>query len=540
MPDISTEAPLPRLAPHLVSRPKLSSWLKRHAEVPVRILAAPSGSGKYSAIVTYLQERGSGAFLHVQREEPLAALRRRLARALGLAKAPATFDELLAALCRCAPVEIAFYDVAFAAEDALEEIDRLINEAPAGVNIIVGTRSRALVDISRMLANGSAVLCDAQMLAFEEDEAARLAQALDVCANSGDIAALLRESEGWAVVTAGVLRHAAGSGRPLGGAFEDWFRKQGRLFGEFIKRELELSSERERDAFRRLIGGVRTELPGLESTGLFVRYDESGYHPYRIVARLCGGELGLAAAEGTPAPPLAVRMFGRFEAEIGGQPIPWVRRRDQDLFKYLLLKRDASASRGELVDTFWPHADPHLAGQCLRTACANIRKAIASLVGNGGAELYLDTGAVVSLNLSHIVLDVHQFKMHVTAADAAYEQGHHDEAIAGYRAADALYRGALLQEDAQAPWFAPRIALYQELYLHELERQGECWLAKGEPVLARQCAYRILNLDPAAAGGRSLVERALAAAPPRPQREGRERVLRVMRGGLLQRRQVSP
>ncbi|TAM76094.1 hypothetical protein EPN44_06595 [bacterium] len=525
MPSISAETPLPRLAPHLISRPKIESWLKRHADVPVRLFAAPSGSGKLTSIVTYMQARGGGAYLRLQRAEPPRAMRQRLARALNLAKAPASFDELLVALRRRAPVEIAFFDVVMAAEETLEEIDRLVDEAPAGVNLIVGTRSRAIVDVSRMLASGCAVLCDAEMLAFDAYETTRLAEALGVASTPSDIAYLLHESEGWAAVTTGVLRHAATTGRPLSGAFEDWVRRQGRLFSEFIARELEFATERERTAFHRLIAGAQSALPELETTGLFVRYDESGYRPYRVVARLCGAEPRLAADESVPALPMTVKMFGRFEAEIGGRPIPWVRRRDQDLFKYLLLKGNSSASRGELIETFWPQADPHLAGQSLRTACANVRKAIGTLVGSEGAERYISTNGAICLNLAHIVVDVRRFKAHITDGDEEYERGHHDEAIAHYRAADALYRGPLLQEDASAPWFAPRVAMYQELYVHSLERQGECWIAKGEPILARQCAYRVLALKPDAVEGRRLVRLALSSPGPSEDADQKRRAI---------------
>ena len=49
----------PRLAPSVIRRPRLEDWLGRFSSVPVRLLIAPPGYGKTTAIVTYLRHSGS-------------------------------------------------------------------------------------------------------------------------------------------------------------------------------------------------------------------------------------------------------------------------------------------------------------------------------------------------------------------------------------------------------------------------------------------------------------------------------------------------
>ena len=39
-----------------------------------------------------------------------------------------------------------------------------------------------------------------------------------------------------------------------------------------------------------------------------------------------------------PRPPMQVRLFGWFLAEIDRQPIEWIRRRDRQIFKYVALQ----------------------------------------------------------------------------------------------------------------------------------------------------------------------------------------------------------
>jgi ATP/maltotriose-dependent transcriptional regulator MalT len=75
---------LPRLAPTAVLRPRISAWLERYAEMPLRLLAAPAGAGKTVAIAAYLSvTTRPGVYLALRPETTPEQFRARLASALG-------------------------------------------------------------------------------------------------------------------------------------------------------------------------------------------------------------------------------------------------------------------------------------------------------------------------------------------------------------------------------------------------------------------------------------------------------------------------
>jgi DNA-binding SARP family transcriptional activator len=192
---------------------------------------------------------------------------------------------------------------------------------------------------------------------------------------------------------------------------------------------------------------------------------------------------------------LAVRMLGSFEAAIDGRRVEWIRRREAQIFKYLLLKDDGAASRDELRDVFWPGVPVQLGTQSLRTASSNIRKALAALVGYPNVERYFSSRGDISINLDNVTVDVRRLRAHVADGDAERERGHARQALAHYRAAESIYRGELLLGEYPERWYAPHAAAYQALFVYVLERIGELLDAAGRPNDARQYAERARGLS---------------------------------------------
>jgi DNA-binding SARP family transcriptional activator len=183
-------------------------------------------------------------------------------------------------------------------------------------------------------------------------------------------------------------------------------------------------------------------------------------------------------------------MFGRFEAAIDGRRIEWIRRREAQLFKYLLLKPNGGATRAELRSVFWPEGDYHLATQSLRTASSNIRKALAAIVGYANVDRYFSSRGDIAVNLERAVVDVRRFAAHVTDGDAEYERGNDSEALAHYRAAESLYGGDLLSGEYPEAWYAPRTEMYKVMYGRVLERLGKNHEEAGRYRHAREYAAR--------------------------------------------------
>jgi hypothetical protein len=493
---------LPRLAPASLHRGRISAWLERHAERPLRLLVATAGAGKTTAVVTYLgAKKGTHAYLALKRDETLEVFRGRLARALAIDYAPASFAALLAAIATRAPCDIAIDDIDGATVETREELEALAAEAPAGISLVYCARSRIAVDTRRFLERGLGAMLDGPALAFDGDEIARLAELHAVRYAPADIARLLEETEGWPIVVSWAIRDAAEGGTGLAGAYEHWRKNSGRHFREFIDDELRDAGDRYRSAFRIAIRGTgaaveRERLAELEERGLFVYFADGLFRPYRVARQF---DLDPAAAprdgDSTTAELLVVRMFGRFEAEIGGRRIDWIRRREAQIFKYLLLKPNGTATRAELRATFWPGTDVHLATQSIRTASSNIRKAIAAVTGYARVDRYFHSSGDICVVLENAVIDVRRFTSHVADGDKEREAGRTHEAFAHFRAAEMIYGGELLGGDYPEPWHAARAEMYRSLYCGLLERIAEYHADAGHGRQARGYAQRARELS---------------------------------------------
>jgi DNA-binding SARP family transcriptional activator len=494
---------LPRLAPSTVRRPRLERWLATHAGIPVRLLIAPSGSGKTTLLLKYVPESAIAAgYCALPPGCGPAALFQAIASALALPRVPRSHDDMLALLQTLeGAVELVVDDADNAAPEANALLHRLVEDAPDTVSFIYASRARDTLDAKTWIARGLAVLCDWRKLAFDTAETQLLAEACGVSHTGVDVSRLIEESDGWAIVLSGAVRCAAEDARSLGGAFENWRTRYGQMFTEFIAAELDRAEEEDRASLRGIMAGALPDdedrLQRLEAQGLFVIDDAGGCRPLRPIRHLRGGR---ARSPQTQLAPMSARMFGHFEVRIGGTEIAWIRKRDQQIVKYLLLKPSASATRTELASIFWPEADRQLAAQSVRTACSNIRKAIAAITGYAVVERYFRADPDVALELSQVAADVRRFGSHVADGDGAFDRGDLEEAGARYRAAEELYAGRLLDADAPEAWFAAHAQLLEDRYVIVLERLAQLAFDEGDMKGAADYAYRVQQLRPDSEG----------------------------------------
>lgn len=494
---------LPRLAPSTIRRPRLERWLAAHARIPVRLLIAPSGSGKTTLLLKYIPDSPIAAgYCALPPGCGPASLFAALAEGLALPRIPQSPEDTIAMLRTLrGPVELIVDDADNATPQAIAHLHRLVESAPENVSFVYGARARDVLDAKTWIARGLAVLCDFRKLAFDASETQLLAEACGVPHSDVDVSRLIEETDGWTIVLSGAVRCAAEDGRSLNGAFEGWRMRYGQLFTEFIASELDRASEEDRALLRGVMAGALPEdeerLQRLEAAGLFVIDGAGGCRPLRPIRKLRGGRARSPQAQ---LPPMSVRMFGHFDVRIGGSEIPWVRKRDQQIIKYLLLKPSASATRAELASIFWPEADRQLAAQSVRTACSNIRKAIAAITGYAAVEGYFRADPDVALELSSVVADVRRFGAHVADGDGAFDRGDLEEAAARYRAADELYAGRLLDADSPEAWFAAQAQLLEDRYVIVLERLAQLAFDEGDLKDAADYAYRVQQQRPDSEG----------------------------------------
>lgn len=449
MHDVSIRAKLPKLAPDTIHRERIVGWLAEHADVPLRLIAAPSGSGKTTALVTYAAApRHRAVYAALDAGTTPAALRAALARSFGFAApADAEDDELLGALVDAGRCEVLVDEVDRAPEAVRTMLRRFVYEAPENVTFVFASRSREVVDATRLLSLGLAAVLDGDRLAFTRDEAARLAEAARLDVDERELGRLLHDTEGWAFALCSAIRECASTNRALEGAFDRWRRSNGRLVRRFVDAALADEDPLLAGAARRLFDGETIDEPvldRLEARGLFVRWADGAFRPYRAIARV--------ARAATPAPvqsltPFTVRLFGKNDVRIEGQQVAWFRRRDAQIFAFLALQPQGRARRETLIRVFWPQTDRHLAAQSLRSACSTMRRSLAAVVGYADLNHYVAFGDEIALNLELFAIDARRVRSHLRDAEHAWAAGDVAGALDHDRAALRLAGQPLLEGD---------------------------------------------------------------------------------------------
>lgn len=134
--------------------------------------------------------------------------------------------------------------------------------------------------------------------------------------------------------------------------------------------------------------------------------------------------------------------------------------------------------------------------QSVRTACSNIRKAIAGAIGYARVDRYFRADHAIVIDLSNVVTDVGRFSAHAMVGDAAYERGDLREAAIHYEAAEKSYAGRLLEDEAPGKWFATQAASLEERFGIVLERLAEAVYEGGDITHAAEYAYRAKLIHP--------------------------------------------
>jgi AAA domain-containing protein len=446
--EVSTRAKLPKLAPDTIRRERISGWMADHADVPLRLVAAPSGSGKTTALVSYAAtSRHRAAYVALDAGTTPGELRAAIAGTLGCGE-PQDDDQLLRALESAGRCEVLVDEVDRGPEAVRASLRRFVYEAPENVTFVYATRARDVVNATRLVSLGLGAVLDGERLAFTVEEATRLAEAARLDASDErEVGRLVHDTEGWAFAVCSAIRDTASSGRPLDGAFDRWRRTNARFMHRFIDDALADAEPPLAVAARKLFDGELIDevtLDRLEQRGLFVRWTGGAFRPYRAVARVARASTAQPTRTLTP---FAVRLFGKPEVRVEGERVAWFRRRDAQIFAFLALQPHGRARREQLLHVFWPDADRQLAAQSLRSACSTMRRSLAAVVGYADLPHYVSFGEEIALNLDLFAIDARRVRAHLRDADTAWSAGDIVSATDHDRAALRLAKEDLLDGD---------------------------------------------------------------------------------------------
>ncbi|MBV9271977.1 MAG: AAA family ATPase [Candidatus Eremiobacteraeota bacterium] len=495
-----------------------------YAASPLRLLVAPPGSGKTTIILRYIEESaGRVGYCCLPPAATVEDLHAAVARALNNDKVPQTYQQFEKMVCAATArgIQLAVDDADNADADALAELHRLLDDVPLNASLIYSGKSRDALRTTSLVSRGVADLCDAKKLFFTPDEAGLLAEKVGVEATDPELQRLIEDTDGWALAVSHTIRRAAAEGETITRAFSEWRADSKSLLADIVAAALIQADDDDRSAFEKVYAGqdvAPERLRKLEANGLFVLHDNGMPRIYRAL-RLVEQP---PASRARPAftPPLMISMFRSFEASIQGRTIPWVRRRDQDIIKYLLLKRTGSATRDEIAETFWPNVDRHLATQSVRTACSTIRRAIGAVVGPSFVDSYFRTTPELQIGLDNVVCDVRRFVAHFNDGEAALQRCEATEAEMHLRASYKLYRGRLLEFEGDKNWFAAAAATMHERHLITLERLAELALDRADSTSAQLYLFQARAAAPERTTVQRLLQRLSSSGSSLPMRTG--------------------
>lgn len=431
-----------KISPATIERPLVMEWLERNAAFPLRALIAPAGYGKTTALVRYLQKVDQPhAYVRAQPGDKSEYLAVRLAAELGLEEV-ATFDDLRVGLLSMPSCTIAIDALDLASREAIfEAASFAIGSPPQVRTIVAGCRSET-INTPRLFSKGLAAQMSSRVLAFSMDDLARLCASLGVEATEADLRSVIALSDGWPAVTGEIVRAAASDGRPLHGAYEIWLASSANNLRRFVEAEVNRAPATAREVFARAIAGellLDQDWHVLQNAGLFVTGDAGSPRLLYPVGAIYTQSPRIG---GSATQRLSVSLFGEFDVSYGGNLVKWLRRRDADIVRTLAVRVGGTATRAELIERFWPDTERRAAQQSLRTSCSNIRKAISAVAGPHRVDRYFVCGTDITLDPNSVTLDGHRFLSHVHSGDDEFKKGRQDSAIAHYRAALRLRRGA--------------------------------------------------------------------------------------------------
>jgi DNA-binding SARP family transcriptional activator/WD40 repeat protein len=178
---------------------------------------------------------------------------------------------------------------------------------------------------------------------------------------------------------------------------------------------------------------------------------------------------------------LEIRILGRVDAIVDGQPLPLGGSKQRAVLALLALRANRTVSADELIDGLWGERPPASAAKNVQLYVSRLRKA---LDANGTEARIVTRGRGYEFELPDDALDAARFEELVERARREAEQGIVDGAAQG--ALD-LWQGAPLADVAGEPFAAPEIRRLEELHLRaiELAIDGELAVGRHAEVIPR-------------------------------------------------------
>jgi SARP family transcriptional regulator, regulator of embCAB operon len=193
-------------------------------------------------------------------------------------------------------------------------------------------------------------------------------------------------------------------------------------------------------------------------------------------------------------PTLAVHYLGTFQVDIDGRRAVPDTGRTRLLLAYLVDRRARPIPRDQLMDVFWPDANPDAARNSLHVSLCGVRKSLARVSGRTVIERRGETyGVAEGID---VWTDVEAFEEECDGGERAEASGDTELAIVHYEAGLALYGGDFLADHPYAEW---ALARREELRLRAIvcrERLSELYLEQGQVRTSVALCTQVLRDEP--------------------------------------------
>jgi DNA-binding SARP family transcriptional activator len=207
-----------------------------------------------------------------------------------------------------------------------------------------------------------------------------------------------------------------------------------------------------------------------------------------------------APVDDVPAPRaggLQVSLLGALDVRIGGQRISdraWRTSKAKELFSLLLVHRERTMGRDEIIELLWPDAEPASGISNFHFTLHALRKALASTKAANAPTVRTEGGYQLLTN-DRSPIDIDVFALLLHEANRFRRAGRSDDAVRLFRAGTALYRADLLT-DLDAEWVAERREDVVRQYLSGLRQLAELELERDEAGATVAACRKYLEREP--------------------------------------------
>ncbi|MEU8404011.1 BTAD domain-containing putative transcriptional regulator [Nonomuraea sp. NPDC048892] len=207
--------------------------------------------------------------------------------------------------------------------------------------------------------------------------------------------------------------------------------------------------------------------------------------------------IALAPAGPAPAdaPRLAIHLLGPLCVSVDDREVTgWPAGRCRSLLAYLVTHRDPWPRREQLMDLFWPKAEPGPARNNLNVTIHSVRRVLRTKTET--PVIVLADGAYRFHAGMRLWVDIDVFDAEVERGRHLQNGGNPDEALRSFERAVGLYRGEFLADVPYEDWLVVLRERLRLAHLEALERLSGLHVLFGHHAAGAELCRDIIDLDP--------------------------------------------